>query len=149
MEGCAADANWRCRRHHALNRNTRDAKALMSRSPRMPAVTGASSGDTLALASTCRCRRPYGFGHRPKGVMLSHHNILWNAQAVLQLVPDYLEDVYLSFLPLSHAFERTVGYYLPPGHDGQHGGVRTFGRAAGRGSSHGAAYHAGLGAADL
>ncbi len=50
---------------------------------------------------------------RPKGVMLSHHNILWNVEAVLELVPGYVEDVYLSFLPLSHAFERTVGYYLP------------------------------------
>jgi long-chain acyl-CoA synthetase len=50
---------------------------------------------------------------RPKGVMLSHHNILSNAQAMLQIVPGYREDVYLSFLPLSHAFERTVGYYLP------------------------------------
>lgn len=50
---------------------------------------------------------------RPKGVMLSHDNILWNAEAVLRAVPGYLEDVYLSFLPLSHAFERTAGYYLP------------------------------------
>ena len=50
---------------------------------------------------------------RPKGVMLSHHNILSNVEAVLKLVPGYVEDVYLSFLPLSHAFERTVGYYLP------------------------------------
>ncbi|MCC5811412.1 MAG: AMP-binding protein [Ectothiorhodospiraceae bacterium] len=50
---------------------------------------------------------------RPKGVMLSHHNILSNVEAVLKLVPGYMEDVYLSFLPLSHAFERTVGYYLP------------------------------------
>ena len=50
---------------------------------------------------------------RPKGVMLSHHNILSNAEAVLQLVPAYREDLFLSFLPLSHTFERTVGYYLP------------------------------------
>jgi long-chain acyl-CoA synthetase len=50
---------------------------------------------------------------RPKGVMLSHRNILSNADAVLRLEPGYLEDVYLSFLPLSHTFERTVGYYLP------------------------------------
>jgi long-chain acyl-CoA synthetase len=49
----------------------------------------------------------------PKGVMLSHANILWNAAAVLSLVPAYREDLFLSFLPLSHAFERTVGYYLP------------------------------------
>ena len=50
---------------------------------------------------------------RPKGVMLTHDNILSNAEAVLQLVPAYREDLFLSFLPLSHTFERTVGYYLP------------------------------------
>ncbi|SEK65640.1 AMP-dependent synthetase/ligase [Nitrosovibrio tenuis] len=50
---------------------------------------------------------------RPKGVMLSHYNILWNAEAVLKAIPGYREDVYLSLLPLSHMFERTVGYYVP------------------------------------
>jgi long-chain acyl-CoA synthetase len=50
---------------------------------------------------------------RPKGVMLSHHNILWNAETVLKAIPCYREDLFLSFLPLSHTFERTVGYYLP------------------------------------
>ena len=50
---------------------------------------------------------------RPKGVMLSHYNILSNAEAVLKRVPAYREDLFLSFLPLSHTFERTVGYYLP------------------------------------
>jgi len=50
---------------------------------------------------------------RPKGVMLSHHNILSNAAAILEVIPAYREDLFLSFLPLSHAFERTVGYYLP------------------------------------
>lgn len=49
----------------------------------------------------------------PKGVMLSHQNILANAEAVLKATPAYPEDVFLSFLPLSHAFERTVGYYIP------------------------------------
>lgn len=50
---------------------------------------------------------------RAKGVMLSHRNILWNAHAVLEAMPAYRDDVFLSFLPLSHTFERTVGYYLP------------------------------------
>lgn len=50
---------------------------------------------------------------RPKGVMLSHDNILFNIDAALELFDVYEEDLLLSFLPLSHAFERTVGYYLP------------------------------------
>lgn len=50
---------------------------------------------------------------RPKGVMLSHHNILWNAYAGLQAVSIYPDDYFLSFLPLSHTLERTIGYYLP------------------------------------
>lgn len=50
---------------------------------------------------------------RPKGVMLSHRNILFNIQAALKLFDVFEHDLMLSFLPLSHAFERTVGYYLP------------------------------------
>jgi len=49
---------------------------------------------------------------RPKGVMLSHRNILTNAAACLQLIPVGSDDILLSFLPLSHTFERTCGYYL-------------------------------------
>ena len=50
---------------------------------------------------------------RPKGVMLSHGNLLWNARSALHTVPVYPGDLFLSFLPLSHALERTIGYYLP------------------------------------
>ncbi|WP_348245158.1 AMP-binding protein, partial [Salmonella enterica] len=50
---------------------------------------------------------------RPKGVMLSHRNILFNIEAGLKLIDVFPHDLMLSFLPLSHAFERTVGYYLP------------------------------------
>ncbi|MGD8577021.1 MAG: AMP-binding protein, partial [Thiohalophilus sp.] len=50
---------------------------------------------------------------RPKGVMLSHDNILWNACVCTECESFYVEDVYLSFLPLSHMLERTAGYYLP------------------------------------
>jgi long-chain acyl-CoA synthetase len=49
---------------------------------------------------------------RPKGVMLSHQNILQNVLSGLGGIDVYTDDVFLSFLPLSHMFERTVGYYL-------------------------------------
>jgi long-chain acyl-CoA synthetase len=50
---------------------------------------------------------------RSKGVMLSHHNLLSNTHASLTAIDCYQEDIFLSFLPLSHALERTGGYYLP------------------------------------
>ena len=49
---------------------------------------------------------------KPKGVMLSHANMLINAHACLEFFPVGTGDLLLSFLPLSHTFERTVGYYL-------------------------------------
>jgi long-chain acyl-CoA synthetase len=49
---------------------------------------------------------------KPKGVMLSHHNIVHNAYGGLLTFPIDSEDTMLSFLPLSHAFERTAGYYM-------------------------------------
>lgn len=49
----------------------------------------------------------------PKGVMLSHRNILWDTEASLRCVQAFPQDKFLSFLPLSHTLERTGGYYLP------------------------------------
>jgi long-chain acyl-CoA synthetase len=54
-----------------------------------------------------------GTGGRPKGVMLSHGNIQANVNACQALNIARGDDVFLSFLPLSHMFERTGGYYLP------------------------------------
>lgn len=50
---------------------------------------------------------------RPKGVMLSHWNILFDAHAAQSCAPMGPEDLFLSFLPLSHTLERTAGCYLP------------------------------------
>jgi long-chain acyl-CoA synthetase len=49
----------------------------------------------------------------PKGVMLSHENILHNIKYSLKALPLSGKDQFLSFLPLSHIFERMVGHYLP------------------------------------
>lgn len=50
---------------------------------------------------------------RPKGVMLSHYNILATTNSILLSFAIYTDDVFLSFLPLSHTFERTVGHFMP------------------------------------
>jgi long-chain acyl-CoA synthetase len=67
-------------------------------------------GDPHALASIVYTSGTTG---RPKGVMLSHYNMLSIAHAALTLIDVYREDQFLSFLPLSHTLERTAGYYLP------------------------------------
>ncbi len=48
----------------------------------------------------------------PKGVMLTHDNIYGNVAASRTAIPFEGRDVALSFLPLSHIFERMGGHYL-------------------------------------
>ena len=49
----------------------------------------------------------------PKGVMLSHNNFVENVKVCLQQIPVIDEtDLFLSFLPLSHVFERTATYHV-------------------------------------
>ncbi|MGB9082462.1 MAG: long-chain fatty acid--CoA ligase [Desulfuromonadaceae bacterium] len=65
-------------------------------------------GDMLTLIYTS------GTTGTPKGVMLSHNNILTNTKYLTEQSGVIDEnDVLLSFLPLSHILERTAGYYLP------------------------------------
>ncbi len=47
----------------------------------------------------------------PKGVILTHQNIISNVNGVLDVFPITKDDVFLSFLPLCHIFERMGGYY--------------------------------------
>ncbi len=49
---------------------------------------------------------------KPKGVMLSHSNMLSNAYDAMETFSVFSDDLMLSFLPLSHTFERTCGYYM-------------------------------------
>jgi len=48
----------------------------------------------------------------PKGVMLTHDNIFSNVAAARTKIPFEGDDTALSFLPLSHIFERMGGHYL-------------------------------------
>jgi long-chain acyl-CoA synthetase len=47
----------------------------------------------------------------PKGVMLSHQNIVFNIEEVTPDLPVKMGERVLSFLPLCHIFERVVTYY--------------------------------------
>ena len=53
----------------------------------------------------------------PKGVMLSHRNLCANIAGVGKLLSSYFklggDDVFLSFLPLAHIFERSAGFWVP------------------------------------
>jgi long-chain acyl-CoA synthetase len=71
-------------------------------------ITHIGSDDVATLIYTS------GTTGEPKGVMLTHGNIVANVEGAHSIVdqielPD--ERLMLSFLPLSHSFERTVGYY--------------------------------------
>jgi long-chain acyl-CoA synthetase len=51
----------------------------------------------------------------PKGVMLTHKNFVTNVNQLQAVDPEFLsgDHTFLSFLPLAHSLERTVGYYCP------------------------------------
>ncbi len=56
-----------------------------------------------------------GTGGRPRGVMLTHGGILHNCEGAyrLLLTLGIGDEVFLSFLPLSHAYEHTAGQFFP------------------------------------
>ena len=83
-------------------------RALSGWLPAAPA-TGGVDVDPRSLATIVYTSGTTG---RPKGVMLSHRNVLQDVMSSLAGIDVYTDDVFLSFLPLSHMFERTVGYYL-------------------------------------
>ena len=72
-------------------------------------ISGISRDDTAVIIYTS------GTGGAPKGVMLAHKSIIHNCVAARNLLTSFgLEDeVFLSFLPLSHSYEYTGGQFFP------------------------------------
>ncbi len=68
-------------------------------------IASGNEGDLATIIYTS------GTTGEPKGVMLTHRNFLSNVRSVLEVIDVKSSDTCLSFLPLSHVFER-VAYYL-------------------------------------
>ena len=78
-----------------------DKGAAVSELPPLP-----TEDDLAALVYTS------GTTGKPKGVMLTHKNIMSDISSLLYNIAPNPEDSWLSFLPLSHTFERTTSYYI-------------------------------------
>ena len=70
----------------------------------IPAIAG-NRDDLATLIYTS------GTTGMPKGVMLTHGNLLSNCDSNREALELTENDIVLSFLPIAHAFERTAGYY--------------------------------------
>jgi long-chain acyl-CoA synthetase len=79
----------------------------------LPRAAGAPEFRDLAAGTLATICYTSGTSGRPKGVMLSHGNIIANVTSCQACNMAGPTDLFLSILPLSHMFERTGGYYLP------------------------------------
>jgi len=89
-----------------------DVLALGAQSEDRVDATVASLGldDTACLIYTS------GTGGVPKAVMQSHRNVMQNGKGARKLLDDAFglgEEVFLSFLPLTHAYEHSAGLWFP------------------------------------
>jgi long-chain acyl-CoA synthetase len=83
---------------------------LTARDVRHERDAGGSSG-AVSPADPATIVYTSGTTGSPKGVVLSHGNILFDAFSTMRRFRVDADDVFLSFLPLCHMFERTCGHY--------------------------------------
>ena len=89
-------------------------RSFLARGRRLlAALAGELARREAALDRTALATIMYTSGTtgQPKGVMLTHGNLLSNAQSVIDASPNRPDDVLLSWLPYSHIYARTVDHY--------------------------------------
>ena len=83
-----------------------------------PADVDMLAAEAATIPSEALCCLIYtsGTGGAPKGVMLPHRALLTNCRGARRLLAPLLgeDEIYLSFLPLSHSYEHLVGLYFLP-----------------------------------
>ncbi|RYY43133.1 MAG: long-chain fatty acid--CoA ligase, partial [Sphingomonadales bacterium] len=83
-----------------------------------PASEAAARADALKREDTACIIYTSGTGGSPRGVMQHHGAILHNVQGCCSVISEdfgWEDEVFLSFLPLSHAYEHTGGQFFPIG----------------------------------
>jgi long-chain acyl-CoA synthetase len=76
-------------------------------------ASGQISRKKISLKDTCCILYTSGTTGDPKGVVLSNQNLLANVDQINNIIPINSSDVFLSFLPYSHALEHTAGFLIP------------------------------------
>ncbi|RJF93581.1 AMP-dependent synthetase/ligase [Sphingomonas cavernae] len=82
----------------------------------MPDVAGVAAGAAFSRDDLACIIYTSGTGGAPRGVMQHHGAILHNVEGCCIIITEdfgWDEEVFLSFLPLSHAYEHTGGQFLP------------------------------------
>jgi long-chain acyl-CoA synthetase len=87
-----------------------DFSLLKGKPSDQPVVSESVQIDDSDLASIIYTSGTMGHS---KGVMLTHRNITFDAEMCLHIQDVNKDDIFLSILPLSHAYENTIGFVLP------------------------------------
>lgn len=77
------------------------------------AERGRALGEQVTPDDVASCLYTSGTTGRPKGALLTHGNVTWDAQACIGVLELGCEDRFLCVLPLFHSFAQTVCVVLP------------------------------------